>query len=196
MFFTDVDGYVDFLCKHNMSADQFLFLFMIHSEDYKNLYKYVTLNHGLPPEQIHDLISRGFMLNNNSTSKEGEPLYFADSFIVTEKFTGPVFMEPLTEEVQYPAEEFYNAFPDYIYVNGKRFHARNVEKFPFMMDYMRKVGFSKVRHRKAMEGLEYGKRNDLINVGLDKFFKTEQWMNLYKEMNITKESKRYGDNEF
>jgi len=178
--------FVDFLAKHRITSDQFLFMFLIYREDYTSLYKYTEQVKGLHPDEILDLVRRGYMVNENVSNQ-----YFADSFHITEKFTSEVF-----EFARDAAAEFWEAYPAFIFVQGKRFSTKNVNKEDFYDDYTKKVGHSLRLHKKVMAALKYGIEVSAINMGIGKWFDSQQWTELEKEMNTRVRIEQYGDKEF
>lgn len=184
----DPKQFVEFLARHRLSSDQFLFMFLIYKENYTSLYIYTEQVKGLHPEEIQDLVRRGYLRNENSAPGD----YFADSFIVTEKFTAVAF--DMTNKDA--ATEFWDAYPPILYIDGKRFSATAVNKELFLEKYTKKIGYSKRLHKKVMAALTYGKQINAVNMGIEKWFQSEQWNQLEKEMNETGTVKRYGDKEF
>ena len=76
--------YVDYLCKHNISPDQFLFLYIIYENDYASLYKYVNENGGFELSSLEDLENRGYLINEGTSDSS-----WADNYSVTNKFIVP-----------------------------------------------------------------------------------------------------------
>ena len=185
--FEDPKQFVAFLAKHRLSSDQFLFMYLIYRELYTELYTYTEQVKGLHPEEIQDLIRRGYLKNENVSNE-----YFADSFIVTEKFTSEIF-----KVAKEAALEFWNAYPPLLWVDGKRFSALAVDKEAFLEDYMEKIGFSRRLHSKVMKALNYGKELNAVNIRIDRWYKAKSWEQLEKEMNESQsQGERYGDKEF
>ena len=71
--------WVDFLCKHNISPDQFLFLYIIYENDYASLYKYVHQNGGFDLDELGDLEDRGYLVNQDASARTS----FADNYTET-----------------------------------------------------------------------------------------------------------------
>jgi hypothetical protein len=179
---------VDFLAKHRLSSDQFLFMFLIYTEDYTSLYKYTENVKGLMPQEIQDLVRRGYLINANRDPDQ----YWADSFVVTETFTSEIF-----KNANDAASEFWNTYPSVIYVDGRRFSGKTADKEEFFERYMKKIGYSNRRHSKVMSALKYGIDRNVITMGIDKWFKSEQWNQLEEEMRMNSErTAQYGDKEF
>lgn len=179
--------FVKFLARHRLTSDQFLFMFLIYKEEYEALYQYTEQVKGLPPAEINDLVRRGYMINENQRGQ-----YFADGFIITDKFSSEVF-----SMIDKAAEEFWETYPLAIYVDGKRFSAKTADKADLCDRYNKKIGYSVRKHKKVMEALRYGIQHNLINMGIEKWFRSEQWKQLEEEMKLTQNlPERYGDKEF
>jgi hypothetical protein len=179
---------VEFLAKHQLSSDQFLFMFLIYTEDYPSLYRYTEQVKGLSPQEVQDLVRRGYMINEN----RGDNQYWADSFIITDKFVSEIY-----KRNNDPASEFWEAYPSVIYNDGKRFNGKTADKEKFFEMYMKKVGFSERLHGRVMSALKYGMETNAITMGIEKWFKSEQWAQLDKEIKQNSEKgERYGDREF
>jgi hypothetical protein len=177
---------VDFLVKHRISSDQFLFMFLIYREDYVALYKYTEQVKGLHPEEVQDLVRRGYLKSENNNAE-----YFADAFIVTDKFTSEIF-----EVTRDAALEFWDTYPPLIYVQGRRFSTKNEDKEKFLDEYTVKIGYSLRLHRKVMHALKYGIEVGAVNTGIGKWFRSKQWEELEKEMNQNIGiGEKYGDKE-
>ncbi len=191
MYINDVEEYVSFLTKHKMSADAFLYMYLIATKDYPLMFKYLSSGYGkgLSYEELMSLTSRGYLVNLNYNPTVS---FSADMFEVTSKFT-----DILDNWIKAnPADEFWDAYPTYLWIEGKRFAARNMDKDEFTKLYMSKIAKTKAEHKTIMDALEFGKNNQRINVGLDKFIKTRMYNDLAKEMVDAPKNTTYGDREF
>jgi len=191
MYINDVEEYVSFLTKHKISADAFLYMYLISIKDYPLMFKYLSYSYGkgLSYDELMSLTSRGYLVNLNYNPKAE---FSADMFEVTSKFTD--IMDKCISAN--PADEFWDAYPAYLWIEGKRFAARNMDKDEFTKIYMSKVGKTKAEHQTVMEALEFGKNNQRINIGLDKFIRTKMYNDLAKEMVNGPKNSTYGDREF
>ena len=69
--FEDLRAYTDLLVKHKITANQFLFLYLIHTQNFAILYELVHKGHGFSPEDIEDLEQRDLIINLNKTLFQG-----------------------------------------------------------------------------------------------------------------------------
>jgi hypothetical protein len=165
--------WVDFLCKHKMSPTQFLFLYIIYENDYPALYKYVQENGGFDMSELNDLEERGYMINDNPNLASS----LADCYTVTDKFIKELY----NTDVNTAYEEFFEAYPVQIYVDGRRLPGRNAT-LKTRTYYKKKIATKRALHKKVMECLEYAKRNNLVTMGMEKWIETEQYRSILELM--------------
>lgn len=176
---------VEFLAKHRLTSDQLLFMFLIYSEEYSLLYQYCEQVKGLHPEEVQDLVRRGYLVNMNDKANQ----YWADSFIVTEKFTSEIY-----KHAEDAALEFWNTYPSPLYIEGRAYSTKGVDKEEFIELYMKKIGFSKRLHKRVMDTLAYAIREGTANMRIDKWFKGKPWEEFANKK--TGIESHYGDKEF
>ena len=140
----NVKKFIDLLIKFEINANQLLFLTIVHKQDYAPLYKYVTEGSGFKPEDIDSLVDKGLVINLNDKDD-----YYLDSFICTDKFITGLYYED--EEIA--ASEFWDTYPRMLYIEGKRFAARNTDKDKFFEDYNKEIDMRVDKHKKIMECL-------------------------------------------
>jgi len=179
----NVKKFIDLLVRFEINANQLLFLTIVHKKDYAPLYKFVTEGKGFTPEEIDDLVDKGLVINLNKDED-----YFLDSFITTDTFITGLYYED--EEIA--PTEFWDAYPRMLYVEGKRFAARNTDKVQFFEDYNKVIGMRVDRHKEIMECLHYAVKNKLVNMGIRKWFDSKQWETIEEEMQQRKDA---GDRE-
>lgn len=176
--------YVDFLCKHNLSGDQFLFCCLIYERRYSLIYKLFNERNGIFQGEIDDLIARGYLIDNN-TGIESHP----DMYQVTEKFTKDLYGDEMEMW-----EELINTYPMFIFIDQKRIPAQSCD-----LDELRKVYFSKVksvrRHKEIITLLKKAIDMDMVSMGIEKWIKSSQWRAVEQESTDSFESK-YGEREF
>lgn len=175
----NVKKFIDLLIKFEINANQLLFLTIVHKQDYAPLYKYVTEGSGFKPEDIDSLVDKGLVINLNEKDD-----YYLDSFICTDKFITGLYYED--EEIA--ASEFWDTYPRMLYIEGKRFAARNTDKDKFFEDYNKEIDMRVDKHKKIMECLSYAVKNKLVNMGIRKWFDSKQWETIEEEMQQRKES--------
>lgn len=175
----DIKKFVDILVKFDISANQLLFLTIVHRKDYAPLYKFVTEGEGFDPDEIDSLVNKGLVINLNQKDD-----YYMDSFVVTDMFLEGLFYDDET----IPGTEFWNRYPKMLYIEGKRFAARNTDKDKFVEDYYKEIGMRVDKHKKIMEALEYAIKNKLVTMGLRKWFDSKQWETIEEEMEQRKDA--------
>ena len=175
----NVKKFIDLLCKFEINANQLLFLIIVHKKDYAPLYKFVTEGAGFDPEEIDELIEKGLVINLNDKDD-----YYLDSFITTDKFITGLYFED--EEIA--PSEFWDAYPRMLYIDGKRFAARNTDKDKFFEDYTKEIDMRVDKHQEIMKCLEYAVKNKLVNMGIRKWFDSKQWETIEEEMKQRKEA--------
>jgi hypothetical protein len=188
--FEDLRAYTDLLVKHKITANQFLFLYLIHTQNFAILYELVHKGHGFSPEDIEDLEQRDLIINLNKTPNE----FYADSFIVTDRFAMDLFIEN-----EQAAQEFWECYPLLINIDFRKIPAKTVNKEVFFKDYTKKIGHSKIKHDKVMTALRYAIKNDRINMGIKKWFESEQWVEIQSELEQLKhlsDEPKHGYEEF
>lgn len=167
---TDRKSTIAAMCEHKLSFAQYYYLMLVYYNDMSLIYQ---INHCQKPwsrKAILDLVDRGYLINENVDDR----MYISDFSAVKSKCE-PIF-GPLAEN----GIEFWNAYPDNMYINGKRVSTKSCDKEALIARYNDKIGPSK--HNAVMRALEYCKQRDLIQMGIEKWFLSEQWEMIQDEM--------------
>ena len=171
--FSNLKKYVSTLTGFDVTANQFLFLWLTYLKEYALMYEYVQNRDGFTSEEIKDLQEKGYVMSLN---QEGE--YYVDSYVITDKFSETLFNEDPT----LAAQEFWDTYPRLLYIDRKRFSARNTNKDLFLEVYQKQVGFSIDTHKRVMNALRYAINNKLVSMGIQKWFESKQWETIEEEM--------------
>lgn len=174
-----IPDYVDFLIKHKISPNQFLFAYLIATEDYANLYRYSMQGKKFTKSEVNDLVEKGFI---EFEGKDPNKIT-TDQFRITEKFTDEVFIEAAEA-----GEIFWDAYPPYFYIEDKKVPTKTTNKELFIKKYNAFVNGKLSRHRRIMKALQYAIQSGLVNMGIEKWFTSEIWRDLEKEMNRNNQS--------
>jgi len=75
-----------------------------------------------------------------------------------------------------------------LYIDGKRFAARNTDKDKFFEDYNKEIAMRVDKHKLIMTCLQYAVKNKLVNMGIRKWFDSKQWEAIEEEINQRKEA--------
>ena len=181
----DLKDFVGFLCKHNMSADQFLFCCLVYEGKYDLVYKMVNERGPFDREELRDLEDRGYVINKNVKLET-----YPDMYEVTKKFKDGIYEEQVTMW-----EEFLKTYPQWIFIEGKRLPAQSGNLDELRTIYFAKIGKSTKKHKEIIDLLIYASDHDLINMGIDKWIRGEQWRGIQQILAEKPKSDGYAERE-
>ncbi len=173
-----VDPYVKFLVKHELTQEQLLFLILIYYKriDLIELYKktFSENNQMISKYLIDDLIDKKFLLVSHNGYK------LSDIFL-------DLFVHPDTA-----VDELYNEYPDfYITTSGVSIPLLGWDRHICKSIYIPKIMGNLEEHRQVIQDIQYGTKNKLITMGINKFITSEFWKVLRKKriesINVKKE---------
>lgn len=124
---------------------------------------------------LKSLQNKGIILASFKMPKEGEILKYTDIPI------NKNFVKKFIKESNQIGKEFFDAYPPFIYINGKMASIKNITKAglfsidEFCFFYGRQLKLSSVKHERVMEALEYGKEHNLINYSILEFIASQKW---------------------
>lgn len=167
-----LDKYVDVLLKLDISPIQVLFCQIIYERRHDLLYKIANEGQIFPRSYLQDLVEKGMVVDTNPDSSN----LFADYFEVTDKFVN-AFYEASPKD----GEEFWNAYPPFMTIDGKKIPTKACNKEELIQWYHKNVG-AKHPHKKVMQALEYAKDNKLISMRIDKWLYSESFIDLWEIM--------------
>lgn len=177
----DETAYVDFLCKHKITTNQFLILYLLYTErmvsskklSYTktgNIYKYSQENIGWAREEVEDLIKKEFIVDCNTTAD-----LFFDKLILTEKFSELMFID------NYIAwDELLDEYPEKVIINTGTFFLKAVDPDEWATKYIKIIKRSKKKHEEVIELVKWGVENGKVNMRIDRFILGRVWESLKK----------------
>ena len=124
---------------------------------------------------LKSLQNKGIILASFKMPKEGETLKFTDIPI------NKNFVKKFIKESNQIGKEFFDAYPPFIYINGRMASIKNITKAglfsidEFCFFYGRQLKLSSIKHERVMEALEYGKEHNLINYSILEFIASQKW---------------------
>lgn len=168
----------DFMLKHKITPNQLLFLQLLYTRDYAFLYQYTSEIGKWREEEILSLEQRGFIYNENPDGG-----FDFDQFRLTN--AAPEF------EISYDrwALDFWEAYPKFITVNGRRIPAKIWNKEEFSREYRRRIR-TEDDHVNAMKALKHHIQSGMIIMKIENYLKSE----LYKE-NLEHEQRKFPGEE-
>lgn len=192
---TEIRRVVNICTELQITAEQLMFCIMVQENRVQEMYRYTheinfdrTLERIYPKKlikevretypqfaptlfpysltMIEDLIEKGYL--KRYKEDDGD---LVDNFIVLDKFNTKVF-NSFPEE---SGKEVWDAYPEFIRVDGKKLAAKSCSKDEWVIEYARKYGRYKNQHKKIMEAVKYGRESQLITWGIKKFMEAELW---------------------
>ena len=124
---------------------------------------------------LKSLQNKGVILASFKMPKEGETLKYTDIPI------NKNFVKRFIKESNQIGKEFFDAYPPFIYINGRMASIKNITKAglfsidEFCFFYGRQLKLSSVKHERVMEALAYGKEHNLINYSILEFIASQKW---------------------
>lgn len=127
---------------------------------------------------LNNLLNKGIINKTFKMPSEGEILKFND--IPFNKN----FLKRYVRESQELGKEFFDAYPPFIFINGKTVSIRNITKAGlYSMDdfcnfYAKQIKLSSTTHERVMEAIEYAKEHNLINYSILEFISSQKWLEI------------------
>lgn len=195
--FDDVNQYFDFLCEQKLTPEQFAFMYTLlldKKDKYgryyiewnssskrprhtsANVYKYADQVRPWNPNAIQDLVDRGLVYDYNGYTGGSKDSY-PDRMEVSQEFAKLVIEPP-----HVLGEDLWDAYPNFLDVDGKKVRAKTCDKDDLIEKYNKIIQGSRKMHSKVMTALEYDKKYNGITMGIEKYVKSRQWEATIEEM--------------
>lgn len=195
MLLDEPDYYVDFLCKNQLSTNQFLLLYLLYTEKMAkdlqdgrlkytiagNIYKWLDKGQGWTESEIADLIKKEYVI---SISKSN---YEIDQLVLTNKFVDLMFIN--TGDA---FEELLELYPPTVTVQNTTFMTKACDLDACSKAYSKAIKNSNRKHQEVIELLKYGIEKKLVNTKIDKFVSGKLWEDLRRIKEKEGEVKNYG----
>lgn len=158
--------YVDFLITHKLTQAQFLLLQLIYKGRQDLIIRYKK---AFPNEDddtmigeiwTNDLFERGYLISNNGVVSIGEK--FLEIFIDKHSAT----------------EEVFRVFPSFFEKDGVTIPLTAMDRNVFATVYDKAIQSSTEEHLEVIKDIEFGVKEKLLNMGIDKFVKSRYWLQL------------------
>jgi hypothetical protein len=170
-----VDRYIPFLIENKLTQPQFLLLYCIYREKWEIIAKY---KEAFPTDDgsmigkfpLQDLVDRGFIIRLD----DGKTV---DSFEITTKFA-KIFVDEFEA-----GNQFWDLYPAFVVTEGKRLPLSTMDKNLFRKIYSDRINHDFEEHTEVMKDLQYAVDEGLINMGIEKFVRSEMWSKI-RQMRI------------
>ena len=178
-----LDTILNIMSEYKLTADELLLVyltFIAQSENGGNTNYFLRWYDSCGKYNLRNLFEslkeKGVILKNyNPSSYVPEEIEFNSKFLKKYfKLTGQL------------GQELYNAYPSYMYINGKIVSLKNISKIfkdlnELYFKYASIIKHNVNKHKEILDILEWAKSQDLVTVSLPEFIISCKW-NEYKEL--------------
>ncbi|MDC6350730.1 hypothetical protein PP178_04135 [Zeaxanthinibacter sp. PT1] len=178
----DIKRYGEFLLRHNLTRDQFYFIWLILYREYALLYRTVEEGEPFSKREILELVDRGFLINTNKDNKK----FSADAFEVTDQFKELIF----SKDPSLMFREFWEAYPNFLFIHSKKMPTKGCNMEELEERYINLIKSNVPLHNSIILAIDWAKFRGYLNTGIIKFFESRGWEQLHQEM---KESAENGE---
>jgi hypothetical protein len=186
---SDLNRYVDFLVKHEITTEQFFLCYCIYVDGRQsnglfpdkgrakaNIYKYAEGVKPFPFKDIDDLVDKGLLIDENKKGIHRNT--YPDHFRVTDLFIDSIF----TTEDRF--EEFWSVYPGLVNnfrdIRGPKIPLKACDKDEVRDLYLKRVPTIDL-HERCVRATAACKRAGIINMNILKWIGGEVWMS-YEEL--------------
>ena len=178
-----LDTILNIMSEYKLTADELLLVyltFLAQSENGSNTNYFLRWYDLYGKYNLKNLFEslkeKGVILKNyNPSAYVPEEIEFNSNFLKKYfKLTGQL------------GQELYNAYPSYMYINGKIVSLKNISKIfrdlnELYFKYASIIKHNVNKHKEILDILEWAKSQDLVTVSLPEFIISCKW-NEYKEL--------------
>jgi len=191
--FYNVENFTLLLVKYKLTANQFLFAYLLHEGKWDALKKYVDKEKGLglfSSADLKVLKDNGYIIDINQ-EVDGIQKTYMDSFICTSTFKELMFLD--TDE---PINELMDVYPNFIEVDGKNYAAKNIDPSLLGPTYVKNINADCDKHIEVLALTQYAVKYNLIVTDLGSYVKSRMWEGIkeakdFIELTTTNSSKIY-----
>jgi len=151
-----IDG---ILRKFDINISQFYFLHCLHTKEYDALL--FSSNRNLSDMEDIDLLEdKGYIefdghkgLKNCIVSKE--------------------FIDALYLDIDKAGQEFFDAYPSYLEVNGRQILAKKGDKDLLMQQYCEDISYDAEKHQLILKAMKIAKQKGILNMAIRNFIESK-----------------------
>lgn len=157
----NVDKYINTLITLNISERQFLGLYLIYIKrlDLAEKYSKEGLNGMkiLPPIEMKELENKGLLVK------------MANGYILSKKF------KELFVDKHIATEDIFRIYPTFLYHQGVQIPLTGMDRNIFANLYIDLIQGSIEEHEEILEDIKYAVEKGMLNIGIEKFLKSQHW---------------------
>lgn len=167
---TDIDKYVEFLCKHGINEHQFLILWLVHNKDTESIKKYKIAKGDFSSIDIEYLIDNGFLINLGTG-------YNIFDIIVTDKFSKVIVID---EDDAY--EELCKVYPPWIDVRGIKYPTIKGDPMVVAKDYKKAHKGNRIAHQRILDITTKYYKTHKVTGNIHDYIQNRRWNLLEEEL--------------
>lgn len=168
---------IDFLCKNKLTFTQYFICLLIHKQDTTTIIRLqkevdiigdclIAQGNGKYKSEFTDLVDRGFIVRIR-TAPKGEP-NLLDDFALTNKFR-----EDWVDFLTLAPQEFFDAYPQHVLVNGVNFPAKGCDFDEMSQKYLKAINNSVRKHKEVITKLK--SLGEYAPINIMKFIGGRMW---------------------
>ncbi len=188
----DVEKYVNFLCKHKITPNQFTFCLLLAEGKRDIISQYIKEVSKFSTSEIDDLVNKGFIedFNKVDTNKH----YEVDGFLVTPLFKSEFYIDEIFDND--PFDELMEVYPDFLIVNNTKVAAKALtlqQEKELRERYNLELKKNKVLHKKILDVVVKTKKENggYAQMKIDKFIVGKVWNILFKSNKTSSGNRTY-----
>lgn len=199
---------IEICVKFKITIEDFFFLYLISTRDTANMRMYVNHIDGFSDKFMTRLEKKGLLLDM-TTYKSKDDFYEDGSkrVMLHNLHTTPDFDTALESageaiDLQEAYDELMDVYPYEITgTNGQKYNARTGTYETNSEKYLKYIKRNPDEHETIVAATKYGRDNNLIKMGLEKYIATRYWGSLIATMEDSQNNNnsgepKYGENEF
>jgi hypothetical protein len=197
----NLESYIPFLVSNKMTQEEFLLMFCLYRLKHcdisirlvtLDLMKKFTAEFGIEEDgrkamtsakTKHSLQDKGFLLITGS----GKSL---NDLSLTDKATR-VFCNEFTAGI-----EFVATYPARAVINGVSIPLKTADRLQMARLYVQRINYSAQEHLRVMSDLNTGIEDNVVNMSIENFIRSEQWLDIRKNNNGNTQSTITTENDF
>lgn len=185
MIYFDDQKALDFLVKHKITPNQFLFLWLRMAPDeiqgYARLLRYIKEVRGFTEWELMDLREKGWIFYDEEKAKKMVKSGEDHRFILDMHFPTKRAFKTFWLDFHIAGEELWNAYPNTLNIKGSLVPAKTCDKEELAKKYAKIIKYDKSSHQKILELLKKAKMANAISLGIEKFVDSRHWEYLASE---------------